>query len=147
MLTKHEFHKTCDTLGLEDHELDLAALIWQKAELAMQGKPTQTPALLKTKVKPTKFDKQPAVFSMQELQTLHSLLAELLTEFEIEKKMSRSLCSTLWDKCDKAQELTSKFYFKQLNAEKDRLRTYKEKSKKLSKIQRKIKYSMRTKLK
>ena len=142
MLNKHEFDRTCQILGLDDYEIDLATLVWEKCERVMQGNTAQQAVLLGAKQLP----KRPEQLSQSELQMLYDRLRqELSYKFE-ELKSRKSSASSLWERCDKSDVNTS-FYFDMLNRQKDLTRVLKNEIAKESELIRKLKKLLRTKQK
>jgi hypothetical protein len=147
MLMKKDFWLVINKLGLEDHEVDLAALIWEKCEKAMQGKTNQTPTLLTGKapriqgaktfvLKPATPDE--TALTREELQFLKSHLNKILSfQTEYMKRLKASIAN-VWDVCDPSDP-PSTFQFKSLNELKDIMRSCKSTFSKMSKIQTKIK--------
>ena len=138
MLMKYEFQKTCTVLGLEDHELTLAELVWTKCERAMQGHTTQTPSLL-TKQPVALQRKQPEeLFTREEMQFLKNLFSQVLTQGEQVKRHISTSANALWQECDKDNPETASS-FEQLNNVRMLQRKVRTQMNKVAKIQGKIK--------
>ncbi len=151
MLMKKDFWLVVNKLGLEDHEVDLAALIWEKCEKAMQGKTNQTPTLLtgkapriqgpKTFAPRSTFNEvspDETALTREELQFLKSYLNKSLSFQTEHMKRLKASIANIWNSCDPSDP-SSTFQFKSLNELKDIMRSYKSTFNKMSKIQTKIK--------
>jgi hypothetical protein len=143
MLMKHQFEQTCFRLGLEDHELDLAEIIWSKCEKAMQGAAIQDANLLVPKVRDFRPRQVVEVvkednLSRQDIQFLSGVLSQVLAKGEELKKSFRRSANNLWQECDKANP-NSYQTFKQLNKLRTIQRKVKNSLNKVSNLQRKLK--------
>lgn len=142
MLNKHEFDRTCQILGLDDYEIDLATLVWEKCERVMQGNTAQQAVLLGAKQLP----KRPEQLSQSELQMLYDRLRHKLSQGFEELESRKSNVAYLWDKCDKSDP-TTLYVFKMLNQQKNSIQMLKNEIAKESELIRKIKKLLRTKQK
>lgn len=158
MLLKKDFYLIVNKLGLEDHELDFAALIWEKAEKAMQGKTNQEPALL---TKPSVLQGKPALvhlpqvparvvrgygqhdFTRKELQQLRSYLSNYLFAYDMRKKQLKQAIQKIWLNCN-PDDPTTKYNFEHLNTMKDLLRHCQKAETKLASLQSKLKKQLST---
>lgn len=139
MLMKHEFQQTCARLGLEDHELDLAEIIWSKCEHAFQGGSVQDAALL---TKPqVRIRVNQETLTRQDMQYLSNVLSKALTQGENFKQSAKRSADALWRKCDKNDPETAE-YFSQLNRLRNFQRNMKRAFNKLAVIQSKLKRSL-----
>lgn len=135
MEMKREFLHMVDRMGLEDGELALAEIVWQKAERAMQGKPTQEAVLLKSEFTPVR---QPEILTREEIQFLSGVLRDMLNTAQINSARLREVIQEVWLLCDPDDEKT-KENFEHLNE----IRSYQRKvyamMRKFEKIQHKLK--------
>jgi hypothetical protein len=136
MLLKNEFYHMVNHLGLEDGELSLAEIVWEKAERAMQGKPVQEAKLLKS----TAFERStdPYVLTQAELQSLTVGLAQVLTHEQQVLQNLKHRIDNCWRKSE-PDNAETEVHFTRMNE----LRNYQRKIKKdhvmLSRIQYKLK--------
>lgn len=141
MFLKQEFWHTAEKMGLEDTDIDLAAIIWQKCELAMQGKTQQTPALLQQpEAKWTAMDTAKDDLSQADIQRLISLLQRDLNWYHADIMRCKRYIAMYYAKCnpeDKSEEMQC--IFKYLNWERSDLRQMKERYSKLSNLQKTLK--------
>lgn len=138
MLLKNEFFHMCNNLGLEDGELTLAEIVWEKAERAMQGKPVQEAKLLKASVfTPEK----PNDLTQAELQMLTDGLALVLTDDEWQLKNTQHRIQQLWNKSN-PDDKYSETYFNMMNNYRTQQRKMKKAHKALARIQHKLKKQM-----
>lgn len=136
MLLKNEFYHMCNHLGLEDGELTLAELVWDKAERAMQGKPVQEAKLLKSTVFERSVDTH--ALNQSELQSLAVGLAQVLT---YEQQVLRNLKHQI-DNCWRKSEpdnADTEVHFTRMNELRNRQRKIKKDHSMLSRIQYKLK--------
>lgn len=135
MLLKNEFVHMVNHLGLEDGELALAEIVWQKAERAMQGKPIQQAALLHREVWDVS---NPNELTREEAQFMADLTRDFLRTAQSNMKVLRKDIQDVWLLCDPDDERTA-HYFDELNT----LRSYRRKIntslRKLESIQHKLK--------
>ncbi len=135
MEMKREFLHMVDRMGLEDGELALAEIVWQKAERAMQGKPVQEAVLLKSEFTPAR---QPQALTREEMQFLSGVLRDMLNVAQNNMVGLRGAIQEAWLLCDPDDEKTEE-NFQLLN----QLRTYQRKvsvmMRKFEKIQHKLK--------
>jgi hypothetical protein len=127
----------CNHLGLEDGELTLAEIVWEKAERAMQGKPVQEAALLKEPyVIATK--QTTNELTREEAQFLSGLVRDFLGTAQSNMKVLRRDIQDVWLLCDPNDKATD-HCFEELNE----LRTYQRKInsslRKLESVQHKLK--------
>ena len=139
MLLKNEFYHMCNHIGLEDSEIALAEIVWQKAERAMQGKPVQEALLLKTVTYKSPYPNQ---LTQDELQSLTTGLALVLKQDENYIKKIRNRIDLLWTKSDpdnKDSDSDSKLCFNEMNCWRTLHRKLKKDHSKLAVIQHKLK--------
>lgn len=139
MLLKNEFYHMINHLGLEDGELALAEIVWEKAERAMQGKPVQEAKLLKS----TAFERStdPHALTQAELQMLTDGLALVLTGDERELHNVKYRIQQLWNKSN-PDDKDSETYFDMMNEYRTQQRKMKKAHKALARIQHKFKKQM-----
>lgn len=137
MLLKKEFYTMCDNMGLEDHELDLADIIWCKAEKSMLGvKEKQVASLLATKEKkPKTKTKSLTQADVQRMINLNKSVLKLIQSYISEYN---GVKAELYDKCDPDDPSTEEAFieYKKLSSF---LKTLKEKKSNFSNIQAKLK--------
>ena len=143
MLLKQEFFGTCNNLGLEDGELTLAEIVWERCEKAMQGKPMQQAALVNSNrknFKDSKTDKteDATALTQAELQTLTDGLALVLYSDERQLKEIKFLIEKLWNKSN-PDDPASKISFDTMNTIRNMQRKVKKDHAKLARIQHKLK--------
>jgi hypothetical protein len=123
-------------LGLEDGELALAEIVWEKAERAMQGKPVQEAKLLKSEVFTRNSDRY--ALTQAELQILTDGLALVLTNDEQQLNLLKIRIEQCWNKSNPDDE-DSKPYFAMMNEYRTKQRKIKKAHKALAHIQHKLK--------
>lgn len=140
MLLKQEFFGTCNNLGLEDFELTLAEIVWERCEKAMQGKPMQQAALVNSNRKNFKDSKteDATALTQAELQTLTDGLALVLYSDERQLKEIKFLIEKLWNKSN-PDDPDSKNSFDTMNTIRNMQRKVKKDHAKLARIQHKLK--------
>jgi hypothetical protein len=123
-------------LGLEDGELALAEIVWEKAERAMQGKPVQEAKLLKS----TKFERSadPYALTQAELQILTDGLALVLTNDEQQLNLLKIRIEQCWNKSNPDDKDTEP-YFNVMNEYRTKQRKIKKAHASLARIQHKLK--------
>jgi hypothetical protein len=123
-------------LGLEDGELALAEIVWEKAERAMQGKPVQEAKLLKS----TAFERNsdPYALTQAELQILTDGLALVLTNDEQQLKHLKNVIEHCWNKSN-PDDKSTETYFNAMNEYRNRQRKMKKAHVALARIQHKLK--------
>ena len=147
MLNQHEFNRCCETLGLEDFELDLAALVWQRCERVMQGQTTQQAVLLGQKQIPVRIKVQvDEAFSQQELQMLYDRFREENRWKQAIVAAKKDRAAVLWEKCDKADATTAEDFI-QMNKHKSDIRALKAVLAKEASLIRILKKMLRSKQK
>lgn len=136
MLLKTEFFHMINHLGLEDGELALAEIVWEKAERAMQGKPVQEAKLLKS----TAFERStdPYVLTQAELQSLTVGLAQVLTHEQQVLQNLKHRIDNCWRKSE-PDNADTKEYFTRMNELRNHQRKIKKDHVMLSRIQYKLK--------
>ena len=139
MLLKNEFSHMVNHLGLEDAELALAEIVWEKAERAMQGKPVQEAKLLKS----TAFERNadPLALKQAELQILTDGLALVLANDELQLKNLKLRIQQCWDKSN-PDDKDSEPYFNVMNEYRTKQRKMKKAHVALARIQHKLKKQM-----
>lgn len=158
MQLKHEFIRTCNQLGLEDGELSLAEVIWQKAERAAWGLSQQIPSLLDNKAEQYKqikleIDMIEPDFStsdhhkdeelynaltQSDVQMLTKLIAAQINSCQSHIDYNKVTIHALWKLCY-PDDPETKEAFDTLNLYKQRTAKYKQKRDKLAKLQYKLK--------
>ena len=154
MQLKQEFIRTCNQLGLEDCEVALAEVIWQRAERAAWGLSKQVPSLLDNKEQQVKAqtaqaDKLKLIIDMIEpeqsveltqadLQVLTKIIASQIQRYQRASDYDKIVVQALWSKCD-PDNPDSEHSFEALNYYKDMLRKNKQKRDKLAAMQYKLK--------
>lgn len=140
MLLKQEFFGTCNNLGLEDGELTLAEIVWERCEKAMQGKPMQQAALVNSNRKNFKDSKtdDATALTQSELQTLTDGIALVLYSDERQLKEIKFLIEKLWNKSN-PDDPASKISFDTMNTIRNMQRKVKKDHAKLARIQHKLK--------
>jgi len=135
MILKPEFANMVDRMGLEDGELSLAEIVWEKAERAMQGKPTQEALLLKSAhYSPT----SPYALTQDEIQSLTTGLAAVLRNDEEVLAILKRDIDTLWRYSDPDNADTATV-FDRMNVLRNTQRRVKKDHAKLARIQHKLK--------
>ena len=136
MLLKSEFSHMVNHLGLEDGELSLAEIVWEKAERTMQGKPVQEAKLLRSEVFERNVD--PYALTQAELQCLTDGLAGVLAhEQQVLENFKRRI-DILWRKSEPDNTETQE-YFEHMNQLRNDQRKIKRDHAKLARIQYKLK--------
>lgn len=140
MLLKQEFFGTCNNLGLEDGELTLAEIVWERCEKAMQGKPMQQAALVNSNRKNFKDSKaqDTTALTQSELQTLTDGLAAVLAHDEQVLTNLKYRIDQLWNKSN-PDDKESQVYFDTMNMYRNQQRKIKKDHAKLARIQHKLK--------
>ena len=136
MLLKNEFSHMCNHLGLEDAELSLAEIVWEKAERAMQGKPVQEAKLLKSEVFTRSND--PHALTQAELQSLTVGLAQVLTHEQQLLQNLKNRIDHCWRKSE-PENADTEVWFDQMNEHRNFQRKVKKDHAMLSRIQYKLK--------
>ena len=138
MLLKNEFSHMVNHLGLEDAELALAEIVWEKAERAMQGKPVQEAVLLKN----TYLYPGPSrELTQAELQILTDGLALVLANDELQLKNLKLRIQQCWNASNPDDETTEP-YFNVMNEYRTKQRKMKKAHVALARIQHKLKKQM-----
>lgn len=140
MLLKEQFEHTIARIGIEDDtDYDLASIIWKRCEDAMLGKTSQEAALLSkaTKLKQTGQVEQ---LTLQEVQFLNDLFAEMLSIGSENLEEIKGAVQKVWLNCNPDDEKTEP-WFRILNELRNKQRKWKKAQKQLSEIQRKLKKS------
>lgn len=137
MELKKEFTHMVDRMGLEEAELALAEIVWNKAERAMQGLPMQEATLLK---QPFTLEPKSNELTREDMQFLTNLITYCLRTGQHATECIKDEIQQVWLLCDPDDDKT-KDNFTALN----NLRTYQRKvratMRKLEKIQHKLKKS------
>lgn len=135
MIFTSEFKNLMTRMNVNQADVEFANTVWSAAERVCHGKPSQVPVLLKTQDEERQED---VTFTPQDLMILKNLLTRhirLLDEMQEEEKQ---IAAIQWNYCDKADP-SSLGNFEVYNKTKDNERRFKAMSKKLAKIQRKVK--------
>ena len=139
MILKPEFAHMVDRMGLEDGELALAEIVWEKAERAMQGQPLQEAVLIKRKPKLTpvynSYD-----LTQAELQTLTDGLKLVLRADEQVLNNLKMRIDWCWQKSNPDDKDTT-VYFDKMNLHRNDQRKLKKQHTVVAKIQHKLKKS------
>jgi hypothetical protein len=148
MQLKQEFIRTCNKLGLEDCEVALAEVIWQRAERAAWGLSKQVPSLLDnkeqafkqtTKLEIDMIEPEPSIeLTQADLQVLTKIIALQIQRCQQASDYDKIVVQALWSKCD-PDNPDSEHSFEALNYYKDMLRKNKQKRDKLAAMQHKLK--------
>jgi hypothetical protein len=146
MQLKREFIRTCNQLGLEDCEVALAEVIWQRAERAAWGLSKQVPSLLDNKEQQVKAKLsidmiEPEIsieLTQADLQVLTKIVALQIQRYQRASDYDKIVVQALWSKCD-PDNPDSEHSFEALNYYKDMLRKNKQKRDKLAAMQYKLK--------
>ena len=146
MQLKQEFIRTCSQLGLEDCEVALAEVIWQRAERAAWGLSKQVPSLLDNKEQQVKAKlsidmlepEQIVELTQADLQVLTKIIAMKIQTYQRASDYDKLVVQALWNKCD-PDKPDCDHSFEALNFYKDMLRENKQKRNKLAKLQYKLK--------
>ena len=146
MQLKQEFIRTCNQLGLEDCEVALAEVIWQRAERAAWGLSKQVPSLLDNKEQQVKAKlsidmlepEQIVELTQADLQVLTKIIAMRIKTYQRASDYDKLVVQALWNKCD-PDKPDCDHSFEALNFYKDMLRENKQKRNKLAKLQYKLK--------
>ena len=146
MQLKQEFIRTCNQLGLEDCEVALAEVIWQRAERAAWGLSKQVPSLLDNKEQQVKAKlsidmlepEQIVELTQADLQVLTKIIATRIKTYQRASDYDKLVVQALWNKCD-PDKPDCDHSFEALNFYKDMLRENKQKRNKLAKLQYKLK--------
>ena len=141
MILKPEFAHMVNSMGLEDGELALAEIVWQKAERAMQGKPVQEAKVLKKQDFVANAKLEPNALTQAELQTLTDGIAFVLHGYERQLKEMKLLIEKLWNKSN-PDDPESKISFDTMNTIRNMQRKVKKDHAKLARIQHKLKKQM-----
>ena len=146
MQLKQELIRTCNQLGLEDCEVALAEVIWQRAERAAWGLSKQVPSLLDNKEQTVKaslsidmIEPEPSIeLTQADLQVLTKIIALQIQRCQQASDYDKIVVQALWSKCD-PDNPDSEHSFEALNYYKDTLRKNKQKRDKLAAMQHKLK--------
>ena len=146
MQLKQEFIRTCNQLGLEDCEVALAEVIWQRAERAAWGLSKQVPSLLDNKEQQVKVKlsidmlepEQIVELTQADLQVLTKIIAMRIKTYQRASDYDKLVVQALWNKCD-PDKPDCDHSFEAMNFYKDMLRENKQKRNKLAKLQYKLK--------
>lgn len=139
MILKPEFVHMVNSMGLEDGDLALAEIVWQKAERAMQGKPVQEAALLKSAAFKSIAD--PYDLTQAELQMLTDGIAQVLTNDEMQLKNLKHRIEQCWNKSN-PDDKDSEPYFEMMNEYRTDQRKMKKAHVALARVQHKLKKKM-----
>lgn len=138
MLLKEQFEATIARIGIEDDtDYDLASIIWKRCEDAMIGKTSQEPVLLH---KQTKHRTRNEQLTLQEIQFLNQLFAEMLTLSSYNQSELKFVIQEYWQRCDPENPKTQEI-FDALNELRTKQRKFKKLHNHLANIQRKLKKS------
>jgi len=138
MILKSEFAHLVDRLGLEDGELTIAEIVWERCEKAMQGKPVQEAALLKEPYVFAATKRATNEFTREEAQFMTDLTRDFLRTAQSNMRVLRSDIQSVWLLCDPDDERTD-HYFNELNALRSYQRKINSSLRKLESIQHKLK--------
>ncbi len=135
MILKQEFIHMVNHMGLEDAELALAEIVWNKAERAMQGKPVQEAVLLKNTYLYPGLSQE---LTQAELQMLTDGLSLVLTADEQQLKNIKLRIEQCWNKSN-PDDKDSEVYFDMMNEYRTQQRKMKKAHIALARIQHKLK--------
>lgn len=142
MILKPEFARMVDRLGLEDGELAIAEIVWERCEKAMQGKPLQESVLTSNKVEQflKSYEQTHRVVSLttEELQALTQGLSEVLSSDEDALDFLKGRIDQLWHKSN-PDDKDTETYFNMMNYYRNQQRKLKRQHKVLAGIQHKLK--------
>ncbi len=142
MILKPEFLHMVDRMGLDDGELALAEIVWQRCEKVMQGKPTQEAALVSSKLqqflKSYAHTHRQVSLTTEELQMLTQGLSEVLCADEVMLTNLKVRIDQLWNKSN-PDDKDSETYFNMMNLYRNDQRKLKKQHKTLAAIQHKLK--------
>ena len=148
MQLKQEFIRTCNQLGLEDCEVDLAEVIWQRAERAAWGLSKQVPSLLDNKEQQVKaklsidmIEPEPNMnqeLTQADVQVLTKMLSRAIRTEQNSINYNNLVVRALWNKCN-PEDNETKAFFDALNFYKEINRSDKKKRDKLAALQYKLK--------
>lgn len=148
MQLKQEFIRTCNQLGLEDCEVALAEVIWQRAERAAWGLSKQVPSLLdnkeqqvKTKLSIDMIELEPNMnqeLTQADVQVLTKMLSRAIRTEQNSINYNNLIVRALWNKCN-PEDNETKAFFDAMNFYKEMNRSDKKKRDKLAALQYKLK--------
>ena len=148
MQLKHEFIRTCNKLGLEDCEVALAEVIWQRAERAAWGLSKQVPSLLDNKEQQVKaklsidmIELEPNMnqeLTQADVQVLTKMLSSAIRTEQNSINYNNLIVRALWNKCN-PEDNETKAFFDAMNFYKEMNRSDKKKRDKLAALQYKLK--------
>lgn len=148
MQLKQEFIRTCDKLGLEDCEVALAEVIWQRAERAAWGLSKQVPSLLDNKEQQVKaklsidmIEPEPNMnqeLTQADVQVLTKMLSRAIRTEQNSINYNNLVVRALWNKCN-PEDNETKAFFDAMNFYKEMNRSDKKKRDKLAALQYKLK--------
>ena len=148
MQLKHEFIRTCNKLGLEDCEVALAEVIWQRAERAAWGLSKQVPSLLDNKEQQVKaklsidmIELEPNMnqeLTQADVQVLTKMLSRAIRTEQNSINYNNLIVRALWNKCN-PEDNETKAFFDAMNFYKEMNRSDKKKRDKLAALQYKLK--------
>lgn len=148
MQLKQEFIRTCNQLGLEDCEVALAEVIWQRAERAAWGLSKQVPSLLDNKEQQVKaklsidmIEPEPNMnqeLTQADVQVLTKMLSRAIRTEQNSINYNNLVVRALWNKCN-PEDNETKAFFDAMNFYKEMNRSDKKKRDKLAAMQHKLK--------
>ena len=148
MQLKQEFIRTCNQLGLEDCEVALAEVIWQRAERAAWGLSKQVPSLLDNKEQQVKaklsidmIEPEPNMnqeLTQADVQVLTKMLSRAIRTEQNSINYNNLVVRALWNKCN-PEDNETKAFFDAMNFYKEMNRSDKKKRDKLAALQYKLK--------
>lgn len=148
MQLKQEFIRTCNKLGLEDCEVALAEVIWQRAERAAWGLSKQVPSLLDNKEQQVKaklsidmIEPEPNMnqeLTQADVQVLTKMLSRAIRTEQNSINYNNLVVRALWNKCN-PEDNETKAFFDAMNFYKEMNRSDKKKRDKLAALQYKLK--------
>lgn len=142
MILKPEFASMVERLGLEDGELAIAEIVWERCEKAMQGKPLQESVLMSNKLQQflTSYahTHRAVSFTTEELQALTQGLSAVLSADEDALEFLKGRIDQLWHKSN-PDDKDSETYFNTMNCYRNQQRKLKRQHKVLAGIQHKLK--------
>lgn len=148
MQLKQEFIRTCNQLCLEDCEVALAEVIWQRAERAAWGLSKQVPSLLDNKEQQVKaklsidmIEPEPNMnqeLTQADVQVLTKMLSRAIRTEQNSINYNNLVVRALWNKCN-PEDNETKAFFDAMNFYKEMNRSDKKKRDKLAALQYKLK--------
>ena len=142
MILKPEFANMVDRMGLEDGELALAEIVWQRCEKAMQQKPQQEAALVSDKLQKFlqtyAYNHRSVAFTTDELHWLTAMFSHFLRLGEEDLVEMKKEIQNTWLVCNPDDPSTEEA-FEYLNELRVIQKKWRKSHKRMSSIQAKLK--------